>query len=59
MGENINRWNAWATNKLLVDYGPESARGAFIYTLLSGKALEAVEHLDPDQYQKKDGDESC
>ena len=35
---------------------PETSHGAFIYTLLSGRALETVEHLEPGDYQKKDGD---
>ena len=34
-------------NKILtLDKMAESSRGAFIYTLLGGKALEAVEHLE-------------
>ena len=30
--------------------------GSFICTLLSGEALEAVEHLDPESYQKEGGE---
>ena len=41
---------------LTVDKLSEAARGAYIMTLLSGKAYETVEHLDPGDYQKKDGD---
>ena len=49
-GREYKRWKVWVKNKLMtMDKLPETARGAFIYTLLSGKALEAVEHLDPDQ----------
>ena len=34
-------------NKILtLDKMAESSRGAFIYTFLMGKALEAVEHLE-------------
>ena len=56
-GREYKRWKTWAQNKLLtMDKLPETSRGAFIYTLLSGKALEAVEHLKAEEYQKKDGD---
>ena len=56
-GREYRRWKTWVRNKLLtLDKLPETARGAYVYTLLSGKALEAVEHLEPDAYQKKDGD---
>jgi hypothetical protein len=34
----------------------EAARGPYIYTLLSGKALEAVEHVKPEEYQVNGGD---
>lgn len=34
-----------------------TARGAFVYTLLSGKALEAVEHLEPSAYHKEKGED--
>ncbi|CAK9039918.1 unnamed protein product [Durusdinium trenchii] len=57
-GREYKRWKTWVKNKLLtLDKLPETARGAYIYTLLAGKALEAVEHLDPGDYQKKDGDQ--
>ena len=56
-GKEYKRWKTWVQNKLLtLDKLPESSRGAYIYTLLSGKALEAVEHLDADAYQKTGGD---
>jgi hypothetical protein len=35
---------------------PDEAKGAFIYTLLAGKALEAVEHLGASSFQKEGGD---
>lgn len=45
-------------NKMLtMDKLGDNARGAFIMTLLSGKAYETVEHVDPKEYQKKDGDQ--
>ena len=56
--KEFKRWKVWAQNKLLtLDKLPENARGAWLYTLLSGKALEAVEHLDPSEYQKSGGDQ--
>lgn len=56
--KEYKRWKTWATNKLLTlgDKVPETARGAYIYTLLSGKALECCEHLDPSTYQVKGGE---
>jgi len=56
--KEFRRWKAWVSSKLLTlsTKMPESAKGAFIYTLLSGKALEAVEHLEPEKYQKEGGD---
>ena len=49
----------WVSNKLLTikDKVSEEARGAYVYTLLAGKALEAVEHLEPQEYQKKQGED--
>ena len=35
---------------------PKSATGAFVFTLLTGKALECVEHLEPSSYQVEGGD---
>ena len=34
----------------------KDARGAYVYTLLQGKALECVEHLEVADYQKDDGE---
>ena len=45
-------------NKMLTkDKLGDNARGAFIMTLLSGTAYETVEHVDPKEHQKKDGDQ--
>ena len=49
------RWKQWA-QILVMDRLPEDARGAFIWTLLHGKALEVVEHLTRDQYQVEGGE---
>lgn len=58
-GKEFRRWKIWCLNKLLtLDKLPKSSRGAYIYTLLSGKALEAVEHLEPEAYQKEGGDDA-
>eukprot|EP00435_Cladocopium_sp_Y103_P003701 s6229_g1.t1 len=56
-GREYRRWKTWCLNKMMtMDKLSDSARGAYIMTLLSGKAYEAVEHVDPKDYQKKDGD---
>ena len=53
------RWKTWCVNKLMtMDKLPDAAKGAYIYTLLSGRALEAVEHLEPESYQKAGGDQT-
>ena len=55
--KEYRRWKTWCCNKLLtLDKLPKSARGSYIYTLLSGKALEAIEHLEPATYQCEGGD---
>ena len=52
------RWKQWAQNKMLVmDRLPKTARGAFVWTLLQGKALEVVKHLTADQYQVENGEQ--
>ena len=53
--KEFRRWKAWVGSKLLTlsTNMPESAKGAFIYTLLSGKALEAVEHLEPESIRRR------
>ena len=58
-GKTYKRWRTWVSNKLLTikDKVSEEARGAYVYTLLAGKALEAVEHLEPQEYQKKQGED--
>ena len=57
-GKEYRRWKVWVTNKLLTlsEKLPKDARGAFVYTMLSGKALEAVEHMEPSEYQCADGE---
>ena len=34
----------------------EDSRGSFVWTLLSGRALEVIEHLKESDYQVKGGD---
>jgi hypothetical protein len=50
--KEYKRWRTWEVNKLLTlsDKVPKEAQGAYVYILLSGKALECVEHLDPTEY---------
>lgn len=55
--QEYKRWKTWVQNKLLtLDKLPAAAKGAYVYTLLSGKALECIEHLEATDYQKEDGD---
>ena len=56
--KEYQRWKTWIRNKILtMDKLPKAAAGAFIFTLLTGKALDCVEHLPPEAYQKEGGDE--
>ena len=56
--KEYRRWKTWVQNKLMtLDKLPKSARGSYIYTLLSGKALETVEHLKAEDYQKEGGEQ--
>ena len=41
---------------MVMDKLPKSARGSFVWTLLQGSALEIVEHLKKDEYQKEGGE---
>ena len=52
------RWKMWVQNKLLTldTKVPKDARGAYVYTLLAGKALDCIEHLEPHEYQKEGGE---
>ena len=55
--KEYRRWKTWVQNKLLtMDKLPKEAKGAYIYTLLAGKALECVEHLDASAYQCAEGE---
>ena len=55
--KEYRRWKAWVQAKMLtLDKMPKEARGAYVFTLLSGKALECVEHLEPSKYQTADGE---
>ena len=56
--KEYRRWKTWVVNKLLRlgDKVSKGARGAFVYTLLQGKALECVEHLEVPEYQKEGGE---
>lgn len=56
--KEYQRWKSWVRNKILtMDKLPKSAAGAFIFTLLTGKALDCVEHLPAEAYQKEGGDD--
>eukprot|EP00435_Cladocopium_sp_Y103_P069437 s934_g33.t1 len=62
-GENedpleYKRWKTWVLNKLMTleSKVPKEARGAYVYTLLAGRALDCIEHLEPSEYQKEGGE---
>eukprot|EP00435_Cladocopium_sp_Y103_P012083 s801_g3.t1 len=62
-GENedsmeYKRWKTWVQNKLLTLDAkvPKDARGAYVYTMLAGKALDCIEHLEPSEYQREGGE---
>ena len=51
------RWKQWVQSKIMtMDKLPKAAHGAFIFTLLQGKAMEVVEHLRESEYQEEGGD---
>ena len=55
--KEYRRWKLWLVNKFqTMDKLPKEGRGSFLFTCLSGKALETVEHVDPTEYQKADGE---
>ena len=55
--KEYKRWKNWVLAKMLtLDKMPKEAKGAYVFTLLSGKALECVEHLEPSAYQKEGGE---
>lgn len=56
--QEYKRWKNWTRNKLMtMDRLPKKASGAFVFTLLTGKALECVEHLEPSSYQVEHGED--
>ena len=55
--KEYKRWKLWLLNKFqTLDKLPKEARGSYLFTCLTGKALETVEHVDPAEYQKMDGE---
>ena len=55
-GKQLRRWKAWAQAKMITmkDF-TDKQKGPWIYTLLDGKALDAVEHLTGDDLAAEDG----
>ena len=55
--KEYRRWKLWLSSKFkTLDKLKADAGGPYLFTCLSGKALETVEHVDPAEYQK-DGSE--
>lgn len=56
-GKVLKRWKMWCMAKLLTMKDMTSKnRGAWIYTLLDGKALECCEHLTLDDLTSEQGE---
>ena len=57
-GKEYRRWKLWLSHKFkTLDKLQADARGPYLLTCLSGKALETVEHVDPAEYQKDGGEQ--
>ena len=57
-GKAYRQWKLWARAKMLsLKDIAKSQKGPFVYCLLDGVALEAVEHLQLDDLTKEDGDD--
>ena len=55
-GRQLRKWRPWATAKMFtMEKLSAKQQGPFLYTLLDGKALEAVEHLEMEKLQVEDG----
>lgn len=55
--QEYKRWKAWISSKLLtMEKLPTKAYGAYMHTTLSGKALEADEHLTEAEFQCEGGE---
>lgn len=57
-GKEYKRWKQSVTNKLMTlqEKLPAKAHGAYVYTLLGGKALETVEHLEDSEFHREGGE---
>ena len=56
--KEYRRWKLWLSNKFkTLDKLQADARGPYLLTCLSGKALETVEHVDPAEYQTDGGEQ--
>ena len=55
-GKQLRRWRAWAQAKMMTMKDlQEKQKGPWIYTLLDGKAWDAVEHVTLEDLAKEDG----
>ena len=55
-GRQLRRWKAWTQAKMatMKDLN-DKQKGPWLFTLLDGKALDAVEHLTLEDLSKEDG----
>ena len=58
-GKQLKKWTAWAKAKMFTmkDLSAKQ-RGPWLFTLLEGKALEAVEHLEFEDLSKEEGEQA-
>ena len=55
-GKQLRKWRNWAEAKMVTMRDlSDKQKGPWIYTLLDGRALESVEHLDLTDLMKEDG----
>lgn len=59
--KEYKRWKVWIANKTFTpgDQVPAKAGGAYVYMMLSGKALECVEHLETSADHVDKGEKCC
>ena len=55
-GRQLRKWRSWAMAKMYtMEKLTAKQQGPFLYTLLDGKALEALEHLELEKLQVENG----
>ena len=56
-GRDLKRWKTWCLSKMITTSTlTKEARGPFVYSMLDGDALTAVEHLDFREFAVEGGE---